>query len=301
MTISFVELLTVLFVLVDNWYQTEGTRLRNRTVGAKPDFSDSEMLTLMLAVDLLEFTSERRFRAFIQANHLDLFPQLLTQSQFNRRARALRFLLEALRQAWATQLGVQFERHFLLDTTPVPVVGYRRDKTHSEFYGSADYGYCAARRLKYFGYKLVLLTTLNGLPYTFELVPASTDERVAADEILDRLPAEVDVWSDKGFIGAEWQAEWRTQDIRLWSVKRENQHEQNPPAFDRLLNQVRERIETTYDQLKEGGRSAERTLAKTVDGLCARLIAKIASLTMRLFLKKFLGIDVLTYTINSVN
>ena len=180
MAISFTELLTVLYVLVDDWYQTQGIRLRERSVGAKPDFSDSEMLTLMLAVDLLEFTSERRFRAFIQANYVRLFPQLLSQGQFNRRARALRFLLDALRQAWASQLGIQCERHFLLDTTPVPALGYRRDKTHSQFYGSAAYGYCAARRLKYFGYKLVLLTSLDGIPYRFELVPANTDERVAA-------------------------------------------------------------------------------------------------------------------------
>ena len=300
MTISFVELLTVLFVVVDDWYRTEGANLRQRTVGAKPDFSDSEMLTLILAVDLLEFSSERRFRAFIQANYLPLFPQLLTQSQFNRRARDLRFLLDALRQDWASQLGVQCERHFLLDTTPVPVVGYRRDKTHSAFYGSAAYGYCAARRLKYFGYKLVLLTTLDGIPCAFELVSANTDERVAAEEVLATLPTDVDLWLDKGFIGADWQAAWRAQGIRLWSAKRENQQAQNPPAFDRLLNSVRERIETTYDQLKEGGRSVEHTLAKTIDGLCARVATKIASLTMRLFLKKFFGIDVLSYTVNPV-
>ena len=298
MTISLVELLTVLYVLVDDWYCTEGVSLRHRTVGALPAFSDSEMLTLMLAVDLLEFTSERRFRAFMCANYLHLFPHVLSQSQFNRRARALRSLLAALHRAWAQQLGAQFERHFLLDTTPVPVVAYRRDKRHSEFYGSATYGYCAARRLKYFGYKLVLLTTLAGLPLAFELVPAATDERVAADEILATLPENSDVWSDKGFIGADWQAEWRTQGVRIWTAKRENQHEQNPPSFDRLLNSVRERIETTYDQLKEGGRTLERLLAKTVDGLCMRITAKIASLTMRLFLKTFFGIDVLTYTIN---
>lgn len=300
MTIAFGELLTVLYVLVDDWYRSKGASLRQRTIGAKPDFTDSEMLTLMLAVDLLEFSSERRFRAFIQANYLPLFPQLLTQSQFNRRARDLRFLLDALRQVWASQLGVQCERHFLLDTTPVPVVGYRRDKTHSEFYGSAAYGYCAARRLKYFGYKLVLLTTLDGIPCAYELVPAHIDERVAAEEVLALLPADVDLWVDKGFIGADWQAAWHAHGIRIWSAKRENQQDQNPPAFDRLLNTVRERIETTYDQLKEGGRSVEHTLAKTIDGLCARVATKIASLTMRLFMKKFFGIDVLNYTINPV-
>jgi len=93
-----------------------------------------------------------------------LFPQLLDQSQYHRRARRRRDLLNALRAAWATNLGVQCERHFLLDTTPGSAGGYRRDKRHSAFRGSAAYGYCAARQLHYFGYKLVMLTTLDGTP-----------------------------------------------------------------------------------------------------------------------------------------
>ena len=200
MHISIADLMLVTFVLVDNWYQHKGARLLNRTVGSKPEFSDSEMLTLMLAIDFFEFTSERRFVAFIRANYLALFPKLLEQSQYNRRARSLRYLLNELRKDWAAELGVQFEEHFLLDTTPVIAVGYRRDKRHSDFRGSAEYGYCSARRLKYFGYKLVMLTTLDGTPYTFELVPANTDEREAADEILDTLPPDSNAWSDKGRI-----------------------------------------------------------------------------------------------------
>lgn len=297
-TISIEELFLVTLVVVDDWYTQKGQYLLKRSVGVKPTFSDSEMLTLMLAIDFFEFSSERRYHAFIQANYLDLFPQLLDQSQYNRRARSLRFLLNALRQDWANELGVQWEKHFLLDSTPVPVVGYRRDKSHSHFRGSADYGYCAARRMKYYGYKLVMLTTLNGTPYSFELVPADTDERLAADEILDTLPADSNVWSDKGFIDADWQADWQAQAVYVWTAKRENQHQQNPPAFDQLLNHVRERIEGAFDILKEGGRSVEKTLAITVEGVCSRVIAKISSVTLRLFLRKFFGIDVLTYTVN---
>jgi Transposase DDE domain len=293
-TISIEELFLVTLVVVDDWYTQKGQYLLKRSAGVKPTFSDSEMLTLMLAIDFFGFSSERRYHAFVQANYLDLFPQLLDQSQYNRRARSLRFLLNALRQDWANELGVQWEKHFLLDTTPVPVVGYRRDKSHSHFRGSADYGYCAARRMKYYGYKLVMLTTLNGTPYSFELVPADTDERVAADEILDTLPVGSNVWSDKGFIDADWQA----QAVYVWTAKRENQHQQNPPVFDQLLNHVRERIEGAFDILKEGGRSVEKTLAITVEGVCSRVIAKISSVTLRLFLRKFFGIDVLTYTVN---
>jgi hypothetical protein len=297
--ISIADLMLVTFFLVDNWYQRKGALLLGRTVGSKPDFSDSEMLTLMLAVDFFEFTSERRFVAFIRANYLGLFPKLLDRSQFNRRARSLRYLLNELRKDWAAELGVQFEQHFLLDTTPVMAVGYRRDKSHSDFRGSAEYGYCSARRLKYFGYKLVMLTTLDGTPYSFELVPANTDERDAADEILDTLPPDSNVWSDKGFLGVDWQAGWAEQHVRVWTAKRENQHDQNPAEFDRLLNSVRERVEGAFDLLKEGGRSVEHTLAHTVPGLCSRIIAKIASGTLRLLLRRFFGIDVLTYTVSA--
>lgn len=297
-TISIEELFLVTFVLVDDWYQKKGKQLLGRTVGPKPVFSDSEMLTLMLAIDFFGFTSERRYQAFIQANYLKLFPKLLNQSEYNRRARSLRYLLNALRQDWAAEMGVQWENHFLLDTTPIVVMGYRRDKSHSDFRGSADYGYCAARRMKYFGYKLVMLTTLDGTPYNFELVPAHTDERDAADEILDTLPGNSNVWSDKGFIDEDWQSEWQKQGVAVWTTKRENQKVQNPPKFDQLLNRVRERIEGAFDILKEGGRSIEKTLAITVEGVCSRVIAKISSVTLRLFLRKFFGIDVLTYTVN---
>ena len=299
MSICTAELMLVTYCLVDDWYQRKGARLLGRTVGSKPEFSDSEVLTLMLAIDIFEFTSERRFVCFIRADHLALFPKLLTQSQYNRRARSLQYLLDELRKEWATELGVQFERHFLLDTTPVIAMGYRRDKSHSDFRGSAEYGYCAARRLKYFGYKLVMLTTLNGTPYAFELVPANTDEREAADEILDSLPPDSNVWSDKGFIGEEWQADWSRQDVHVWTTKRENQKVQNPREFDRLLNSVRERIEGAFDILKEGGRSVEHTLAHTVKGLCSRIIAKIAGGILRLYLRRFFAIDVLTYTVNA--
>jgi hypothetical protein len=148
-------------------------------------------------------------------------------------------------------------------------------------------------------YAVCQLTTLDGTPYAFELVPTNTDERDAADDVLDTLPPASHVWSDKGFLGEEWPADWSRQGAHVWTTKCENQRIQNPSEFDRRLNGVRERVEGAFDILKEGGRSVEHTLAHTVGGLCTRIIAKIASLTLRLFLRRFFGIDVLTYTVSA--
>ena len=161
-SIDIETILTIIYVRVDDWYQTKGHLLLQGKPGAKPEFSDSEMITLMLAEDFIPYPGEQQFVGYIRANHLELFPQLLDQSQFNRRARSLRLLVEALRRDWLIELGIEHAEHFLIDTKPIPVVGYKRSKSRSDFAGSAAYGYCASRNMHYFGYKLVMVTTLDG-------------------------------------------------------------------------------------------------------------------------------------------
>jgi hypothetical protein len=73
---------------------------------------------------------------------------------------------------------------------------------------------------------------------------------------------------------------------------------QNPPEFDWLLNSVRERVEGALDFLKEGARSVEKTWTRPVDGLCTHIITQSAGETLRLFLRRFFGFDVLTCTVN---
>ena len=83
-------LLIVVFVLVDDWYQQYGVKSRSEKRGCKAIFTDSELITLILCMDIIPFPSERQFYQFIRANYLGLFPQLIDRTQFNRRARCLR-------------------------------------------------------------------------------------------------------------------------------------------------------------------------------------------------------------------
>ena len=86
-SLNFEDFLTIVHVIVDDWYQRKGHKLLTEKVGKKPEFSDSEVIALMRVMDLIPFPSEREFLAFISANYRALFPKLLDQSQFNRRAR----------------------------------------------------------------------------------------------------------------------------------------------------------------------------------------------------------------------
>ena len=295
-SIPISEILLYVFVLVDDWYQAYAGSHRQSQPGQKPEFRDSEVMTMMIAMDFIPFPSERQFVEYVRANHLALFPRLLGQSQFNRRARALAPLLEEFRQHWLVRLGITLVRAGLLDTKPVPVVGYRRSKKHSDFQGSAYYGYCASRKMYYFGYKLVTICTLEGLPLLYDLVPANMDERKAAETLLERLSG-FSLFADKGFLGKNWQLDIHQHtNNQVWTPKRKNQTQQQSRAFERWLNGLRLRIEGVFNELQNIGKNLERLLAKTVMGLCSRIVAKITSHLLKYVLRHHFGIDVLTFS-----
>ena len=150
-SIDFPTLLTTIFVIVDDWYQNHLHLNQVIKPGAKERLTDSEILTLTLVMDYLPFPGETQFLGFIRANYQQWFPNLLGQSQFNRRLRRMDGMLEQLGRSWVDRLGGTSERHLIIDTKPIPVLGLKREKRYSDFSGSAAPGYCAARQMHYFG------------------------------------------------------------------------------------------------------------------------------------------------------
>jgi len=295
MYIDTETLVTAIYFIVDNWYLTEGHKYLTGKPGRKPEFTDSEMITFIILKELLQFKAERKFLGFMHGNYLDMFPDMVDQSQFNRRSRALRLVVDKLRSHLADSFGAQLASLYVLDTEPVPVVGYKRPKERSDFLGSAEYGYCKSKSLHYWGYKLVMLVTTDGIPVAFELVPANTDERDAAEEVLPAANPGSIALGDKGFIDEERQEAWEKRyGVSVYTFKRKNQHKRNPPAIQQLLKENREQIETAFSSV-DRVEGLENQGAKTVLGLVSRTIAKIAAYTFRKYLLRSHGIDVLTF------
>ncbi len=71
-------------------------------------------------------------------------------------------------------------QHRLVDRTPIHVRHSRRyGPTHRMLPGATS-SYCAAKKEKFCGYRLVVLTTLDGIMTDCELLPAKADEREGA-------------------------------------------------------------------------------------------------------------------------
>lgn len=271
--------LTALYTHVDDWYQAHAAQWLAGKVGEHPEFSDSEVLTLTLAQHWLGFRSERKFLRYLRHNHLPLFPRLLDQSEFNRRARNLFRILNEFRRWLVRQAGAYSAPGYLLDGTPVHVRHWRRYGPRSLAFRGAALGHCAAKKETFYGYKLVLLTTLDGRVLDFVLLPANVDERVALDELLGHY-RNLEIFADKGFLDQEREEQLhRRYGHRLWTPKRRNQKVQNPEVWDALCCSIRQRVETAIGQAKEWF-GLEKPGAKTLWGLMTRLVAKLAGLAL---------------------
>lgn len=295
-SVSIETVALIVYVMTDDWYQQNSQRYLAGKPGEKPTFSDSEVMTLLILQDFIPFPGENQFIGYIRANYLHLFPKLVDQSQFNRRAKGLRYLVEAMRRDWLLARYPNGVANLLLDTKPIPVVGVKRSKKKSHFAGTAAYGYCASKKMHYYGFKLVTLCTLDGIPIASELVPANYDERLAAESVLNMV-SDCHVYGDKGFIGKDWQARIaQTTGNTVITHKRRNQYVQHSKEFNRWLSRIRERIEGVFHELQNTGRNIEKLRAKTVLGLVTRVIGKLTSHLVKLLLREQHGIDVQTFT-----
>ena len=65
---------------------------------------------------------------------------------------------------------------FIMDSMPLPVCKQVRAKRCKKVRGKAFCGYCAAKKEKFFGWRLHLICTLQGIPVSFDLLPAAEQD-----------------------------------------------------------------------------------------------------------------------------
>ncbi len=288
---TFADLCTYVYVLVDERYRVVAAPHDHRP-GERSDFSDSEVITLTLVAELVEMDKESRFLAYVRRNHLALFPQLPERSRYNRRRRQLTEVTNRLRGALLQRLLGWLPpgagARCVIDSLPVPVVGFHQARGSHRWYGEASYGYVASKRLTIFGYKLHLLITHSGLILDFVLAPAHHADGTLTEQLLADKRW-LTVLGDKAYLHAAVQdlLRWRN-DLVLLTPRRANQRRQHPAALTQAINHFRQAIETPNSQLVEQFH-IECNKAKSVAGLCARLQAKLAAHTVGVWLNCLLG------------
>ncbi|HEV7235136.1 MAG TPA: transposase, partial [Ktedonobacteraceae bacterium] len=180
-------ILTTLFTIVDD--TMKGSTVIQQALkrpGPAPHLSDSEVITLAIYQELIGDPREDHFFRLHQASLLPFFPGLNERSRYNRRKRDLWAVILAVRVSLHIVLeALQLEETAAIDSAPVPCVSYKRSKQTSDFVGTADYGVCSSKAMKYFGCKIHSVVGLTGMILGFLLTPASRYDNQPVVELLD--------------------------------------------------------------------------------------------------------------------
>ena len=288
---TFEDLCTYVYVTVDEIFQTY-VQPHDQRPGPRSPFTDSEVITLTLVAELVSLDDETVFLDDVARNHRALFPLLPDRSRYNRRRRALSEAVNTIRRQilnWLLALLSPDDRPLcVLDSLPVPVVGFHHATGRHRWYGWATYGYNATKQQTIYGFKLHLLTTADGIITDFALAPAHCNDGALTDQLL-RDTADLLVLGDKAYINALLQDELQQRHgVMLLTPRRANQSQQLPEALTRLVNHFRQMIETINSQLA-GQFNIETNKAKCMSGLIARLQAKLAAHTLGLYLNVVTG------------
>jgi hypothetical protein len=271
--------LVSLYVLVDDWWQEHHpSSARKRRPGRPALLSDPEVLTLAVLAQWPRFRSERDFWRFAWAHLRSYFPNLCTQSQFNRRVRALELELRAVQRAFAGEIVEPSAVYRVLDTTLVPAMVRVRASRKGFFCGQASFGRSASRTEWVYGFKVALVVDPKGVVSAFFLAPASSEERPIGEALIasDRHEAYL---ADKGFTGVEWERRWlEDYGALVAATPKDNSRRAWSKADRRWAAGKRQIIEGVICQLKDFF-SLELHRAKTLGGLLTRVAAKVAAYT----------------------
>jgi hypothetical protein len=261
------ELIITSYVIID-----DVMRSLNHRSHALAKVSDAEVLTV--AVVAAKYFHNNHERALWVLAELGYLSERLSTSRFNRRLHAvadwLRLTVETLGELFAQ--GVVF----IIDSMPLPVCRRARARRNRKVRGRDYCGYCAAKKEKFFGWRLHLVCTPAGVPVNFAIVAGGYHDLTPLHELAFGLPAGACVFGDKGYNSArDEQTILAETGVRVIPVRRKNmaRHEW---ALEFDLKRYRKSIETVNSQLEKMG--TQRLHARTNTGFELKVHASLFAL-----------------------
>jgi hypothetical protein len=284
--------LTTIFTIVDD--TMKGSVVIQQALkrpGPAPHLSDSELITIALYQELIGEPREDHFFRLHQASLQTFFPGLNERSRYNRRKRDLWSVILAVRVSLQIVLeGRRLEETAVIDSAPVPCVGYKRAKQASDFVGTADYGVCSSKAMKYFGCKLHSVVSLTGLIMGFLLTPANRYDNQPVVDLLDSFSHHLKrLLGDGAYNDAALESYLeQSRSLQLLAPAKENQAPKRSKPAQRQLNRLRLICETVNAQLQEQLHLSKH-YAKSTWGLMTRMAAKVTAHSVGMMVNTLLG------------
>lgn len=253
-----------------------------RAMGHQEDcrrqMSDAEVFTTALVAGLFFSTNQEKAREYMADT--GLIPKMLSKSRFNRRLHAIADLMDDLFH----QLGMGLKQvsattEYLIDSFPIPVCHNIRINRCRLLTGEEYRGYIASKRCYFYGIRVHLLTTANGIPVELTFLPGSAHDLRGLHTLPLNLPPGSDVYGDKAFNDYLLEEHLAVCDqISLQVQRKKNSHRASPPWIEFIKQSTRHYIETVFSLITQN--FPKSIHAVTMKGFLLKVSASIFAFTL---------------------
>lgn len=249
----------------------------------KPKLSDKELISIALTAEYLGVESELQLFRVLPFN----LSSKIERTVYNRRRRKLFPFIEEIRLQIVHRFN-EFESYYIIDSMPLEICKLSRANRSriccENNLESPDRGFCASQNMKYYGYKLHAVCSVNGIIETFDLSKASIHDIHYLKDVKNQMN-NCTIIGDKGYLSNLYQLDlFEERNIILDTPMRKNQ--QNYKEQASIFRKSRKRIETLFSQLCDQFQ-IRRNYTKSFQGLKARILSKITAFTVIQYINKF--------------
>jgi hypothetical protein len=234
---------------------------------------DSEVLTAAIVSAMYFYGHHERSIAYLKGT--GLMPKMLDKSRFSRRIHKCWALLYDVFICLGSYLKeFKCEMRYILDSFPVAVCDNMRISRSKMIKGEKWRGYTASMRRYFYGVKVQLLVSENGVPIQFHFVPGKTADVKGLERLIEGLPPEASIYGDSAYTNYKIEDSIKAEKALLLRIQRKGNTKRpdNAQQTEEKLK-MRKRVETTISDIKK---LFPRTIhAVTLNGFLIKLICFI--------------------------
>jgi Transposase DDE domain len=233
-----------LYCIIDDLLKAIGHREDSRRT-----MSDSEILTTAVVAARYFGGNVEHSRHFLHAT--GLVPRMLSRSRLCRRLHQMAELTHTLfHQLGHVLKQISISRHYLLDSFPVEVCDNIRIARCRVLKGKEWRGRICSKRRYFYGVKVQVVTTEEGVPVEFAFLPGAANDVRGLEVLPLSLPEGSTLFMDSGY--TDYLAEDAAQELD--SITFAVQRKRNSKRWDEPLRAyykqlMRKRIEIVFSQI----------------------------------------------------
>ena len=238
--------------------------------------TDAQVITTATLAAKYFYGNQASACGYLQAHYGFEIPH---KSNFNRILHQLTDLIaDVFFQLSLIFKHLNLSSSYIIDSFPVPICKNIRIKRSKLLQGKEYRGFNASKRDYFYGVKVHMIVTSDGIPVEFLVTPGSIHDNTGLQAMAVDLPSSSDLYGDSAYVNQE-QKEWlASEGIRLKAATKKNLLVRNTWAEELENKYYRKRVENTFADIT--AKFPKKIHAVTSKGLLLKILFYVIMIMM---------------------